>query len=59
VSGGYYSKASKHIIIGIIIIILKYKDNRNTAHVEFKNKSDTSNNRDNWNHVKIIKKVPE
>ena len=29
------------------------------AHVEYKNKSDTSNNRDNWNHFKITKKIPE
>jgi hypothetical protein len=33
--------------------------NRNTAHVECKNKSDTNNNRGNWNHVKIIQKIPE
>ena len=33
--------------------------NRNTAHVECTNKSDTSNNRGNWNHFKIIQKVPE
>jgi hypothetical protein len=41
--------------------ILKYKDpyNRHTAHVECKNKSDTSNNRGNWNHLKIIHKIPE
>jgi hypothetical protein len=41
--------------------ILKYKElnNMNTAHVERKNKSDTSNNRDNWNHLKIIQKIPE
>ena len=27
--------------------------------VEYKNKSDTSNNRGNWNHLKIIRKIPE
>jgi hypothetical protein len=27
--------------------------NRNTAHVECKHKSGTSNNRSNWNHLKI------
>jgi hypothetical protein len=27
--------------------------------VEWKNKSDTSNNRDNWNHFKILQKVLE
>ena len=40
--------------------ILKYRPyNRNTAHVECKNKIDTSNNRGSWNHFKIIKKVSE
>jgi hypothetical protein len=41
--------------------ILKYKDLaiKNTAQVEYKNKCDTSNNRDNWNHFKIIEKIPE
>jgi hypothetical protein len=41
--------------------VLKYRDfnNRNTAHVERKNKCDTSNNRDNRNHFKIIQKIPE
>jgi hypothetical protein len=33
--------------------------NRNTAHVECKNKCDTSNNRDNWNYLKIIYKIFE
>jgi hypothetical protein len=32
--------------------------NRNTAHVECRNKSDTSNNRGNWNHLKIIQEIP-
>jgi hypothetical protein len=32
--------------------------NRNVANVEFNNKSDTSNNRGNYNHP-IIQKVPE
>jgi hypothetical protein len=36
--------------------ILKY--NRNTAHVECKNKCDTSNNMSNWNYLKIIQKIP-
>jgi hypothetical protein len=41
--------------------ILKYKDfyNRNTAHVENKNKCDTSNTRGNWNYHKFIQKIPE
>ena len=35
--------------------ILKYKVilTRNSAHVECESKSDSSNNRDNWNHLKI------
>ena len=40
--------------------ILKKKSyNRNRAHVECKSRSDTSNNRGNWNHLKIIQKIPE
>jgi hypothetical protein len=41
--------------------ILKYKRpyNRNTAHVECKNKGDASNNRSSWNHFKILQKIPE
>ena len=37
-------------------MILKYKGpyNRNTAHVECKNKGDTSNNRGNWDCFKDI-----
>ena len=27
--------------------------------MECKNKCDTSNNRGNWNHLKIIEKIPE
>ena len=33
--------------------------NRNKAHVECKNKSDTSNNEGNWNLPQIIHKVPD
>ena len=41
--------------------ILKYKrpHNRNTAHVECKNKGDISNNWSDWNHFQIIKKTRE
>ena len=41
--------------------ILKYKDlnNRNTAHVECKNKGDTSNNRGDWDYFKVIQKIHE
>jgi hypothetical protein len=35
---------------------LKYKDltDRNTAHVECKNKGDTGNNRGDWDYFKVI-----
>jgi hypothetical protein len=41
--------------------ILRYKDfnNRNSMHVECKNKSEIHNNRGNWNHLKIIQTIPE
>ena len=41
--------------------ISKYKDlnNRNTGHVRCKNKSDTNNNKSNWNCLKIIQKILE
>jgi hypothetical protein len=32
---------------------------RNTAHVKCEDKCDTSNNRDNCNHLRIIQKIPE
>jgi hypothetical protein len=38
--------------------ILKYKDlTIETTHVEGKNKGDTSNNRSDWAHFKIIQKI--
>jgi hypothetical protein len=40
-----------------------YSNNNNnrtiSAHVGRKNKSDTSNNRGNWNHLKITQTIPE
>ena len=33
--------------------------NRNSAHVESESKSDTSNNRGNWSHLRIFQTVPE
>ena len=41
--------------------ILKYKElnNRNTQNGECENKSGTSDNWDNWNHLRIIQKIPE
>ena len=39
------------MIMIIIIIII------NTTHVEGKNKGDTSNNRNDWDHFKIIQKI--
>ena len=32
---------------------------RNSAHEEHKNKNDTSNNRGNWNYIKITQTIPE
>ena len=41
--------------------ILKYKDLTIdiTAHVECKNKDDTSNNRNDWNYIKVIQEIRE
>ena len=40
--------------------ILKYKDlTTDTAHVECKKKSDTSNKWGYWNHLKILHKISE
>ena len=33
--------------------------NRNTPHVECESKSNTGNNRGDWNHIKITQTVPE
>jgi len=41
------------IIIIIIIIII------NTENVECKNKGDTSNNRGDWDYLKVIQKIRE
>jgi hypothetical protein len=41
--------------------ILKYKDrikNSNSAHVEYETKSDTGNNRRDWNHIRITRNIP-
>ena len=38
-------------------VIKKEAENRNTTHVEGKNKGDTSNNRGDWDHFKIIQKI--
>ena len=39
---------------------LKYRPyNRNTAHVECKNKSDANNNKGSWNHFKIIQTISD
>jgi hypothetical protein len=37
--------------------ILPY--NRNSVHVEFENKTDTGNNRSDWNHFKITQTIPD
>ena len=41
--------------------ILKHKDLtiESTAHVDCKNKGDTSNNWSDWNHFQIIQKIRE
>ena len=40
--------------------ILKYRPyNRNTAHVDCKDRGDTSNNRDDWDYFKVIQKIRE
>ena len=33
--------------------------NRNTAHVEYRNESDTSNKRGDWDYFKVIQKIRE
>ena len=43
------------LLLIIIIIIIT----TNTERVECENKGDTYKNRDNWNHLKIIQKMPE
>ena len=47
-------RTAAYFPLGTTIIIIHY--NRNTAHVEFKNRSDSSNNMGNWNHLQIIHK---
>jgi hypothetical protein len=41
--------------------ILKYKyfTHRNSVHVECERKSNTNNNRGNWNHFQITHTIPE
>jgi len=55
ISGG------KNVVTKAAENIPKYKDlnNRNSAHVECKTKSDTGNKRDVWNHLKIIQIISE
>ena len=47
------------IIIMITAITIQRPCNRNTVQVECQSNSDTSNNRGNWNHLKIIQTIPE
>jgi len=42
-----------------LMIVRQRPYNRNTVDVESKSKCDTGNNRGNWNHLKIIQKIPE
>ena len=39
--------------------LLQFLENRNPAHVECENKSDTGNNRGNWHHLKITQPIPD
>jgi hypothetical protein len=51
--------AARNVIKNEAGKISKYKDlnNTNTTYAECKIKSDTSNNRGKWNHLKIIQKI--
>ena len=51
----------RNVISNKVEKILKYKSlhNRNSALVESEIKSDTGNNRGDWNHLKITQRVPE
>ena len=42
-----------------ILFKKKKSYNRNTAHVECKNKGDTSNNRGDWDILKVFQKIRE
>ena len=41
------------------ILTCERRHNRNSAHVECESKSDTGNNRGDWNHIKITQIIPE
>ena len=63
-NGQLQKQTNKQIIIIIIIIKLRKfyhikTYNGNLAHLEYKSKVDFGNKRGNWNHLKIIRKIPE
>jgi hypothetical protein len=47
------------LMLMMMMMMMMMLYNRNTAHVERKNKCDTSNNRGNWKYLKIIQEIPE
>ena len=52
--------ADKNVIKKEAEKILKYRPyNRSTAHMECKNKGDTSINRGDWDYFKVIQKICE
>jgi hypothetical protein len=55
--GTEWSVTRGNIII-IIIIIIERPHNINSAHMEC-DRSDTTNSRGDWNHLKIAQTIPE
>ena len=47
------------MMIMTLMMVRQKPYNRSTVNVETKSKCDTGNNRGNWNHLKIIQKIPE
>ena len=45
------------VIEGLMRMNYNNNNNNNTTHVEGKNKGDTSSNRSDWDHFKIIQKI--
>jgi hypothetical protein len=47
------------VVVVVVVVGVNRPYNRNIVHVECNNKSGTNNKRGNWNHLKIIQKIPE
>jgi len=47
------------MIMMMTIITINNNNSNNAAHVECKNKGDTSNKRGDWDYFKVIQKIPE